>query len=79
MEAYTFTLMVEGPDLHAPSMIDALFDAGCDDALVASIDGAQYVELDREAETLQDAILSAVMDIESVAPLAVVRVADAGQ
>ena len=34
MPAFHFTLIVEGPDLQAPSLIDSLYDAGCDDAAV---------------------------------------------
>jgi len=78
METYTFTLIVEGPDLQAEGMIDSLFEAGCDDSLVGSVDGVQYVEFDREAESLEQAVLSAVDDLESVEGVMVVRLADAG-
>lgn len=78
MRTYTFTLIVEGPDLQADEMVDALFGAGCDDALVGAVDGVQYVEFDREAETPEQAILSAVADIESVEGAQVARLADAG-
>lgn len=78
MQTYTFTLIVEGPDLQAEAMIDTLFEAGCDDSLVGSVDGVQYVEFDREAESLEQAVLSAVEDLESVDRVMVVRLADAG-
>ena len=78
MSTYHFTLIVEGPDLQAPSVIDALFDAGCGDAAVGSAHGVQYVDFDREAETFDDAILSAVDDLEKLDGVMVVRVADAG-
>ena len=62
-----------------PSAPDhALLEAGCDDALVGSSGGIQYFDFDREAESLEEAALSAVADIESVVGLKVVRLADAG-
>jgi len=78
MATHSFTLVVEGPDLQSDEVIDALFDAGCDDALVGRADGIQYVDFDREADSLEDAVLSAVVGIEQIDGLAVVRIADAG-
>ena len=34
-----FTLMVDGPDVQDEALIDALFKAGCDDALVGRAEG----------------------------------------
>ena len=78
MPVHHFTLIVDGPDLRAGASIDALFEAGCDDALVGRAEGIQYVEFDREAERLDEAVLSAVADVEKVPGLTVSRVADAG-
>ena len=78
MATFHFTLIVDGPDLQDQSMIDRLFEAGCDDATVGSSDGVQYVDFDREAEALEDAILSAVDDLEKLEGVEVIRIADAG-
>lgn len=78
MATYQFTLIVEGPDLQADGQIDALYQAGCDDALVGRADGVQYLDFDREAASLEDAILSAVGDVEQLDRVEVVRLADAG-
>lgn len=78
MATHSFTLIVEGPDLQSDEVIDALFDAGCDDALVGRADGIQYLDFDREADSLEDAVLSAVAGIEQVDGVEVVRIADAG-
>ena len=75
---FQFTLIVDGPDLQAPIMIDSLFEAGCDDATVGCSDGVQYVDFDREADVLDEAILSAVDDLEKLQGVHVVRIADAG-
>ncbi len=73
---FQFTLMVEGRDVLAPDVADALFEAGCDDALVGSVDGISYLDFDREAPSLADAILSAIHDVESVPGVEVTRLAD---
>ncbi len=78
METYQFTLIVEGPDLQSDDLIDALYEAGCDDALVGRTDGIQYLDFDREASRLDQAFLSAIADIERVPGVEVVRIADAG-
>lgn len=60
---YTFTLVLAGVDELTPEMADALFEAGCDDSTPASCDGVVHVHFDREAESLGDAIGSAVKDV----------------
>ena len=78
MSTYQFTLIVDGPDLQDQPFMDLLFEAGCDDATVGVSDGVQYVDFDREAGALDDAILSAVDDLETLEGVEVVRIADAG-
>ena len=63
MAIHHFTLIVDGPDLQDDTLIDAVFEAGCDDAAVGRVDGIQYVEFDREAAGLDRAIISAVADL----------------
>ena len=74
MQRFTFTLTVEGRDLQAGEVVDALFDAGCDDALVGSSEGVQFMDFDREAGSIEEAVLLAVADVESVQDLAVTGV-----
>ena len=73
MPIHHFTLIVDGVDLQHESVVDGLFDAGCDDALVGSTDGVQFIDFDREAASLDDAVLSAVADVEQVPGVQVVR------
>ena len=77
MPAYHFTLIVDGPDLQDGAIIDRLFEAGCDDAAISRSDGIQYVDFDRDAASLDEAILSAVMDIGHVNGVSVIRLAAA--
>ena len=78
MSTHHFTLIVDGPDVQSNAVIDALYESGCDDALIGRTDGIQYVEFDREASGVVEAVLSAVADIERVDGVKVVRIADAG-
>ncbi len=55
------------------AMEDAVLGAGCDDALLWSRGGNVYLRFGREAESLGDAIGSAVKDVER-AGFAVTRV-----
>ena len=76
MRSWAFTLIVEGEDLQSDETFDALFEAGCDDALVGRTNGVQYMDFDRDALTLADAVLSAVNAVESVPGVRVVRLDD---
>ena len=78
MSSYQFTLIVEGPDLQSDRAIDALFDAGCDDALVGRTDGIQYLDFDRDGPNPETAILSAIADVERLPGVEVIRLAGGG-
>jgi len=76
MASHDFTLIVEGRDIHDDDVFDALYEAGCDDALFRSKDGTQYMDFTRDAESLYEAISSAIADAESVDGVRVVRIAN---
>ncbi len=65
---YEFTLIVEGADLQDDASVEALFTAGCDDATVGRVGGVQYLDFDREAESLPSAVAAAAEAIESAVP-----------
>ena len=64
--------------MQEDDVIDSLFECGCDDGTVGRSDGIQFAVFDRGANSLDEAVLSAVNDIERVPGLEVVRIADAG-
>jgi len=65
MTEWTFRLALRGIEL-TDEQLDALYEAGCDDASFAlEPDGTVLGFFDREAETQEDAVLSAIGDIES--------------
>ena len=61
--SYSFTMQVSGIDT-AGSYEDRLYDAGCNDALVAVLSGTLYLDFDREASSFDAAVQSAKQDIE---------------
>jgi len=75
MKTYIFTLFVQGADVLNDDSLDALFEAGCDDATFGARDGAQYGEFDREATSFGAALSSAIHAMTSALPgLEIVRV-----
>ncbi len=78
ISSHQITLIVGGPDLQSDRVVAAIFDAGCDDALVGRADGIQYLDFDRDGPNLETAILSAISDVERVPDVEVIRIADRG-
>ncbi len=78
MHTYDFTLIVEGTDFLDDDIVDAVYEAGCDDGTVGVSNGVPCADFSREAPSLEEAALSAIADIESVDGIEVVRIADAG-
>ncbi|WP_419553378.1 hypothetical protein [Candidatus Poriferisodalis sp.] len=78
MTTQTFTLIVEGTDLQSDELVDDLFEAGCDDALISRASGIQFADFDRDADSLHEAVLSAIAELKSIAGITEVRLADPG-
>lgn len=79
MECYSFTLVLSGFEEITEAIENALFDAGCDDALLGVHSGSPYLAFDREAESLEEAIKSAIKNVEGCGQnIQVVRVIPPG-
>lgn len=73
MSEQEFTLVISG-DLDDDSALDALFEAGCDDATFGSVDGVGFADFIREAPSFLEAVRGAIEQVESVPGLRVTRV-----
>jgi hypothetical protein len=74
-ETHTFTLLLQGADPLTPEHLDAMFEAGCDDATFGRRDSLYYADFDREAPSFAEAVGSAIRAVEGAVPgLKVVRV-----
>lgn len=69
---HDFALIVDGVSTLTQDVEDALFNAGCDDATLSMQYGLLYLEFSRAANSLRDAILSAIRDVQSAGIGAVV-------
>jgi hypothetical protein len=63
LKTYSFAMVLSGISGPDDTVEDALFDAGCDDAILAFRNGVAYLEFDRRASSLESAILSAVKSV----------------
>ncbi|MGZ8614966.1 MAG: helix-turn-helix transcriptional regulator [Actinomycetota bacterium] len=70
---FTFTLIIEGP-VDDPAVIDALFDAGCDDATFGIVDGVGFGDFRRVARSFLGAASTAIRQVDSVPGVQVVRI-----
>lgn len=65
MPEYEFELVMEGRQELTDELADALFEAGCDDGTPATINSVLRVGFTREAPSFEEAVLSAVRNVES--------------
>lgn len=65
MQEHEFTVIATGLDPEADGFADAFYEAGCDDALLGFQRGVIVLDFDREAETLEEAIASAIDAVRS--------------
>lgn len=70
MTTHHFVLVTDGTDLLEWETLDALYEAGCGDATV----GHNTLEFDRAASTRDEALCSALRDVESVTGVRVLRI-----
>jgi len=64
-QEFEFTLILSGVRELTPDVLDAFYEAGCDDALIGMCDGVAYAEFCREADSLSQAMLSAIGNVEA--------------
>jgi len=63
MKTHRFTLVATGLDPESDEFEDRFFTAGCDDATISFVRGAVLIEFEREAESREEAVASAVADL----------------
>lgn len=65
MKKYEFTLILAGDMELTDEVSDALFAAGCDDGTPGMCDGVFSIDFHRTAESLEEAIRSAISNVRS--------------
>lgn len=64
MKTYEFELILTGGPELTDDLCDALFEAGCDDSSPGQSCGITSIYFHREADSLEDAIRSAIADVQ---------------
>ena len=62
---YEFTLILRGPLELTEDIADELFEAGCDDGTPGTCEGVFSIDFHREAESLEQAIRSAIGNVKT--------------
>ena len=62
--SHQFLLALSGVVEPGAELEDALFEVGCDDAILVFRNRRAYLEFDRQAPTLDAAIRSAIRDVK---------------
>jgi len=65
MKTYEFTVVLANVTEITDDMADALFEAGCDDCSPGSSEGIVEIDFDREAASLEEAIRSAIANVQT--------------
>ncbi len=62
MRSHAFRIVLAGGEVTNDDC-DALYEAGCDDGTVVTREGVTHIAFDREAESLEEAVTSAVAEL----------------
>lgn len=65
MKKYDFTLVLSGSLELSEEIAEALFGAGCDDGTPGTSEGVFLIDFHREANSLEEAIQSAIANVKS--------------
>jgi hypothetical protein len=65
VKTFRFTLILKNVDENTSLLEDSLYAANCDDALINFRGGAVYMDFDREAPSLEEAVISAIKNVKS--------------
>jgi DNA-binding transcriptional regulator YiaG len=66
IKTFQFTLVLKNIPENIDNLEDSLFEASCDDALINFRNGAVYLNFDRESSSLEEAVISAIKNIQSI-------------
>lgn len=65
MKTYHFVIVLDKARPDTAGLEDRVFGAGCDDALVCTLNNTVYLEFDRESESAEHALDSAIEQIHA--------------
>lgn len=63
---YAFTLILDGISELTPAVMDAVYEAGFDDALFGISVGVPFLDVEREASSAREAVIGAIAQVNRV-------------
>ena len=63
-KTYGFSVILTAPALSAEAC-EALYEAGCDDGTIVTRNRVTFIAFDRKADSLEQAIRSAIVDVRA--------------
>lgn len=64
-KSYSFTLVLKNINQSTEGLEDSLYESGCRDSLINFKNNIVYLDFDREAASLEDAVISAIQAVET--------------
>jgi hypothetical protein len=64
MKTYEFSVVLAGLSSIDDDLVEALYEAGCDDGTPISSGGVAWIGFSRESASLEEAIRSAIADVQ---------------
>lgn len=71
-QSYQFTLILKNVNEGTANIEDSIYEAGCDDALINFRNNAVFLDFDREATSFEEAVITAIKQVESASVKAIV-------
>lgn len=71
-QSFQFTLVLKNVTENTDGLEDSLYEAGCDDALINFRNNAVFLDFDRESNSFEEAVISAIKQVETASINAVV-------
>ena len=65
-KTFSFDVILANHDRITEEMVETIFAAGCDDSTPASSEGVVRIGFDREADTREEAVSSAVEQLKAL-------------
>ncbi len=65
MRTYEFDVILKDMPEVSDDQADALYNAGCDDGTPACCNGVAWIHFDREASSLEEAIRTAIAQVQA--------------
>lgn len=71
---YNFILVLDGGSNDFDAIAETIYEVGCSDSTLSFRDAVAYLDFDRDADSFEEAVLSAINQVNSIEGISVRRV-----